>query len=600
MRYLHQTSAFRAGDAARELADEQAPSESDEDVAKANGSDSSYDSVDEYVAGEHRRRPPKPKRAHEAKRERREDEDEGARNKLYVSQDHYKVLELSSKYRASADEIKAAYRRMVLKTHPDKNPTAQGTGAFEAVQLAYEVLSDAKLKRQFDSQYKCDDRLPPADAAGNFFDLYDPVFKRNARWSVHEPVPELGGPDTPMELVDRFYEFWFGFESWRDFAFLCQHDTSKAEDRFVRRQMAKENEREAKKLKNAENARLRRLVESAFAKDPRVARRRIEQDLARAREQAEARERAERERREKAEAAERTRAEAERAASEAAAAAAAERNAAKQAAKKARQTIRRLGEAAGCELVLTEKLANSLSPEAMGALVHALAAAGEAATAEHGRLLREAYESVLAREREAAERAEAERQARAAAKASASEARAWTRDEISQLAKAVAKFPGGTRNRWEEIAAFVGSRSPDECMKQVTNFRQSATGPKPATEETFEDVKARKKRGTGEIASELDKRFDVINAHDGEAPPASAAAAASVPATAGPGAPGPPAQGWTSEQQKALEDALKKHPASLGAERWTAIAAEVPGRTKKECKDRFKMLVEYYAANKKK
>jgi hypothetical protein len=34
-----------------------------------------------------------------------------------------------------------------------------------------------------------------------FFKLFDPVFKRNARFAVKKPVPELGDMDTPMPQV---------------------------------------------------------------------------------------------------------------------------------------------------------------------------------------------------------------------------------------------------------------------------------------------------------------------------------------------------------------------------------------------------------------
>ncbi len=48
---------------------------------------------------------------------------------------------------------------------------------------------------------------------------------------------------------------------------------------------------------------------------------------------------------------------------------------------------------------------------------------------------------------------------------------------------------------------------------------------------------------------------------------------------------------WSEDQQKQLEAALKKHPSSMSAnERWTEIAKDVPGKTKKQCVERYKYL----------
>ncbi len=50
---------------------------------------------------------------------------------------------------------------------------------------------------------------------------------------------------------------------------------------------------------------------------------------------------------------------------------------------------------------------------------------------------------------------------------------------------------------------------------------------------------------------------------------------------------------WSEDQQKALENALKKYPNSIPAnERWLKISQDVPGKTKKQCVDRFKYIAQ--------
>jgi len=52
-------------------------------------------------------------------------------------------------------------------------------------------------------------------------------------------------------------------------------------------------------------------------------------------------------------------------------------------------------------------------------------------------------------------------------------------------------------------------------------------------------------------------------------------------------------EAWTPDQQKSLEAALAKYPSSLEKnERWSKIAADVDGRSKKECVERFKFIRE--------
>ena len=65
--------------------------------------------------------------------------------------------------------------------------------------------------------------------------VFGPAFRRNARWSVDPKVPDMGGPDEPWSKVSAFYDFWFGFRSWREFPHPDEEDIECAESREHRR-----------------------------------------------------------------------------------------------------------------------------------------------------------------------------------------------------------------------------------------------------------------------------------------------------------------------------------------------------------------------------
>ena len=66
----------------------------------------------------------------------------------YYNKDLYKVLNLT--YKATKEEIKSAYRKLVMTCHPDVSSDENNTKKFQEIKEAYDILLDDNARKKYD------------------------------------------------------------------------------------------------------------------------------------------------------------------------------------------------------------------------------------------------------------------------------------------------------------------------------------------------------------------------------------------------------------------------------------------------------------------
>lgn len=130
---------------------------------------------------------------------------------------YYEALELSTD--ATAEEIRRAYRRLAKREHPDRNPgDLHASERFQAIQNAYDVLSDATRRAAYDARpwiepdeldlgsVRTDDAGPPRTAVlhGRFRDELELWLEPDGNdWWTLESAFRASA--TAVELIFRGY-----------------------------------------------------------------------------------------------------------------------------------------------------------------------------------------------------------------------------------------------------------------------------------------------------------------------------------------------------------------------------------------------------------
>ncbi len=82
-----------------------------------------------------------------------------------TKQDYYDLLGVAKK--ASAKDIRTAFRKLARKYHPDLNPGDKSSEEkFKQLQEAYDVLSDTKKRQMYDQYGFYSDNIPPGGPGG--------------------------------------------------------------------------------------------------------------------------------------------------------------------------------------------------------------------------------------------------------------------------------------------------------------------------------------------------------------------------------------------------------------------------------------------------
>ena len=160
--------------------------------------------------------------------------------------DYYEILGVSKD--ATDSDLKKGYQKMALQFHPDKNNAPGADEVFKSIKIAYDVLSNAKKRKQYDL---CGPKVASCNSGErkgrSGFSKYDPMSNTEKRKQHDKKESVIGKssyePNQLKRLKSRlirtrfdYYEnrysnqkrrpYDFQFDSWNNWrkndGFMCR------------------------------------------------------------------------------------------------------------------------------------------------------------------------------------------------------------------------------------------------------------------------------------------------------------------------------------------------------------------------------------------
>ena len=527
---------------------------------------------------------------------------------------YYKILGLEDKFLNSKEEdFRKAYKKMAIIYHPDKNKENKSLQGVSDEQIkeeikkdlekenklgneennednneekkignnnnenkiseeeeqknreinkkwlklkeAYDTLIDPEKRKKYDSTIVFDDSIPEDKeyTEKDFFTTFGPVFLNNGIWSKKKPVPKLGDMQSPLQKVKLFYKFWHNFQSWRDFSVEGEYDLEEATSRFEKRQMLKENKKMKASMRKEEKIRIDTLINIAYKRDPRI----IEEEKRLEKEREEEKKKRALERQKQREEEELKR----------------EIMIKQYEEEKERIKKKKLEEKEEMEKNIINIIKeNNINMNEDDLFQFKLNSKNDS--------LKEFIKNISEYEKEDNNKKKKEIMEKCKSlfgmkfkeeiKEEKEKESIWTKEEMFLLQKGVKKYPAGTKKRWDKIKEIVKTKNEEEIV-QMAHYLVVTPNIKIEGNINLKELLQKEKKEKNENNEEKSKKIEKQEKSE---------------------------INWTGEEQKLLEEALKKYPSSLPTnERWTNISKHV-GKTKKQCVERYKYLANLIKKNK--